>query len=185
MASAGTHHTSSFTKQTTIGMGKPGRGFLRGHITAIGDSVMVDYQHLLAKDLPGVAIHATVGMQWYTGRAELATLRAHDRLGAIVIVALGTNGPISTTLMSEMLKTLKGASRIIFVTNHVDRPWQNPNNALLEKTAIAHPHIVIANWYARSKAHPAWFYADDTHLPIDGVGASHLAWLIRQAVHRP
>ena len=166
-------------------MGRPGIGFLPGRITAVGDSVMIDYEALLAKDLPGISIAATVSEQWATGINTLASLRAHDQLGATVIVGLGTNGPVTPTLIASMLSVLHGASRIVLVTEHVDQPWQNQNNALIFATAKSHAHIVVANWYARSRLHPGWFYSDQTHLPPGGVGASHLAWIIRQATRRP
>ena len=162
-----------------------GTGFVRGQITAVGDSVMVDYQDELAKFLPGVSVHAYVGQQFISGLDELQTLKADHQLGAIVVVALGTNGPLSSALMSQMLSILNGAARIVLVTNYVDRPWQNANNQLIVATARAHPHIVIANWAARARRHPDWLYSDHTHLPIDGPGARELAWIIHQAVRRP
>ncbi len=162
-----------------------GRGFVRDKITAVGDSVMIDYQDELMRFLPGVSVHAYVGQQFISGLAELQALRASDQLGAIVVVALGTNGPLSPTLMSQLLTTLNGAARIVLVTNYVDRPWQNANNQLILATARTHPHIVVANWAARATRHPGWLYSDHTHLPIDGPGARELAWIIRQAVHRP
>lgn len=166
-------------------MAPRGAGFARGQITAVGDSVMVDYQDELAKFLPDVSLHAYVGQQFGSGLDELQALKAEHNLGAIVVVALGTNGPITQTLMSEMLSMLSGASRIVLVTNFVDRPWQNENNQLIFATARAHPHIVVANWAARAKRHPDWLYLDHTHLPFDGLGARKLAWIIRQAVRRP
>ena len=168
-----------------IGMGRPGRGFVADHVTAIGDSVMVDYEDILKQDIPGIAVDASVGLQFETGISQLAQLRNEGRLGATVVVGLGTNGPITPSLMSQMLNVLKGASRVIFVTNHVDLPWQNPNNALILATANSHAHIVVANWAARARSHPQWFYSDQTHLPIDGPGARELAWIVRQAIRRP
>lgn len=168
-----------------VGMPHPARGFVRGHVTAVGDSVMVDYETLLAEDIPNIAIDAQVGMQFTTGIAKLQELRRSDHLGATVIVALGTNGPLTPELMDQLLATLAGASRIVLVTNYVDQPWQNANNALIIATAKSHPHIVVANWAARAKRNPQWLYSDGTHLPIDGPGARELAWIIRQAVHRP
>jgi hypothetical protein len=49
------------------------------------------------------------------------------RLGAEVIVALSTNGPITSTDFTDMMNVLSGASRIVFVNIHVDWPWQDPS----------------------------------------------------------
>ena len=168
-----------------IGMAPPGGGFVRGLVTAVGDSVMVDYQDELAKFVPGISVHAYVGQQFVSGLDELQTLRREHLLGAVVVVALGTNGPITQAQMNQMLSTLNGASRIVLVTNFVDRPWQVTNNQLIFATARQHRYIVIANWSARAKRNPGWLYSDHTHLPIDGPGARELAWIIRQAIRRP
>lgn len=167
-----------------VGFPPAGRGFVRDHVTAIGDSVMVDYSDELERFVPGIAVHAAVGLQFLSGLVELEQLRSENQLGASVVVALGTNGPVSQDLMDQLLSTLSGASRIVLVTDFVDRPWQNENNRLIFEIATSHPHIVIANWASRAKRHPDWLYADGTHLLIDGPGAHELGWIIRQALHR-
>lgn len=161
----------------------PPHGFVSGQITAVGDSVMVDYEQILKKDLPHVAVHASVGMQVTTGLSELRALRRRGRLGTTVIIALGTNGPFTPALMSQLLSVVHGASRVVLVTSHVDQPWQHQNNALILAAARTHPTIVVANWEALAAKHPQWLYSDGTHLPIDGPGARALAALVTHAVH--
>jgi hypothetical protein len=149
-----------------------------GHVTAVGDSVMLDYQTPLEADIPGVDVVAAVSEQWAAGEEELTQLKAEGRLGAEVIVALGTNGPITATDFSEMMTVLQGASRIVFVNIHVDRPWQDPNNAVLAQGAANYPGVLIADWASLAAANPEWFGPDGTHLAIDGPGAQALASLI-------
>lgn len=180
---ARTHHAAR--PRPVIGMPTPAAGFVRGHVTVVGDSVLIDAAGVLQHDVPGASILATVGEQFASGVAELGALRARDALGAVVVVALGTNGPVTPALMRSLLTTVAGASRLVLVTNHVDRPWERPNDVLIRRTARGHRHIVVADWQARAVRHPGWFYADGTHLPIGGRGAHELAWIIRQAIHRP
>ena len=66
----------------------------------------------------------------------------------------------------------------MFVNVHVDRPWQDPNNAVLAKGATRYPNVVVADWATLAAQNPQWFGADGTHLAIDGSGADALAQLI-------
>ena len=158
------------------------RGLVPGRVTAIGDSVMLDYAPDLERDVPHVVVDATVGEQWVTGVAVAEQLRAEGELGAEVIIGLGTNGPISMANFNAMRQALAGATRIVFVTVHVDRPWQSEVNAVLAAGVRATPNARLADWYRLSALHPGWFYSDGTHLPIGGVGAQACAALVSHAL---
>ena len=93
-------------------------------------------------------------------------------------MALGTNGPITDTDFDNMMSILQGASRIVFVNVHVDRPWQDPNNQVLASGAARYHHVFIADWATLANQNPQWFGSDGTHLAIDGPGADALAQLI-------
>ena len=156
----------------------PGPGFNQGQVTAVGDSVMVDYETPLQQDIPGINVQAAVSEQWSAGEAQLQQLKSEGQLGAVVIVGLSTNGPISSTDFADMMSILAGASRVVFVTVHVDRPWQDPNNAVLAAGVQQYHNTVLAGWYDLATQNPGWLYSDGTHLPIDGPGAQALAGLI-------
>ena len=73
-----------------------------------------------------------------------------------------------------MMAILGGASRVVFVNVHVDRPWQDPNNAVLANGAARYPNVVVADWATLAAQNPQWFGPDGTHLAIDGPGADAL-----------
>ena len=79
---------------------------------------------------------------------------------------------------------LGGASRVVFVNVHVDRPWQDPNNAVLAQGAARYPNVAVADWATLASQNPQWFGADGTHLAIDGPGAHALATLINMSPSR-
>jgi len=170
--------TTTAPTTTTTTTHPPGPGFDVGQVTAVGDSVMLDYQDPLQTSIPGVNVSASVSRQWSDGESILQTLKADGQLGADVIVALGTNGPITDTDFDNMMAILGGASRVVFVNVHVDRPWQDPNNAVLANGAARYPNVVIADWATLADQNPQWFGPDGTHLAIDGPGADALAALI-------
>lgn len=170
--------TSAPSTTTTSTLPPPGPGFVAGHVTAVGDSVMLDYQIPLQADVPGIDVEAAVSRQWYTGVSLLQQLKAEGQLGAEVVVALSTNGPITDADFDQMMSVLQGASRVVFVNVHVDQPWQDPNNEVLARGATRYPNVVIADWATLADQNPQWFGPDGTHLAIDGPGADALAALI-------
>ena len=163
---------------TTTTTQAPGPGFVAGKITALGDSVMIDYQQPLEQDLPGVTVDGTVSRQWFQGVDLVNQLKASGQLGATVIIGLSTNGPITAATFAPMADALAGASRVIFVNIHVDREWQDPNNSVLAAGAASMKNAVLVDWHGLASEHPEWFGADGTHLAINGPGAQALAQLI-------
>jgi hypothetical protein len=153
-------------------------GFVAGQVTAIGDSVMLDYQTALEQDIPGVTVDASVSRQWSAGETLVQQLKASGQLGAVVIVGLGTNGPISATDFNTMMSLLAGASRVVFVNVHVDRTWQDPNNTVLAAGVARYPNAVLVDWNTLASQNPGWLYSTATHLPINGPGAQALAALV-------
>lgn len=156
----------------------PGPGFTPGLVTAVGDSVMIDAEPDLEQDIPGIQVNAAVSRQWVDGEQVLQQLESAGDLGAVVVVELGTNGPITSGDFTQMMAILAGASRVVLVTVHVDQPWQDEVNQVLETGAASYPRAVIADWNGLASQNPGWFYADGTHLPIGGPGAQALAALI-------
>ena len=170
---------STTTTSTRAGVpGTAGPGFVAGQVTAVGDSVMLDYQQPLQAAVPGINVDAAVSRQWSDGETVLQSMKTSGQLGADVIVGLGTNGPITQADFDSMMSILGGASRVVFVNVHVDRPWQDPNNQVLANGASQYPNVVVADWASLASRNPQWFGADGTHLPIDGTGADALASLV-------
>ena len=163
---------------TTPALPPPGSGFVAGKVTAVGDSVMLDYQDPLQADIRGIDVQAAVSRQWSAGESVITSLKSEGALGGVVIVGLGTNGPITDADVDAMMSQLGGASRVLFVNVHVDRPWQDPNNAVLARGAARYRNVRLVDWASLAAQNPQWFGADGTHLPIDGPGAGALAFLV-------
>ena len=153
-----------------------------GGAYAVGDSVMIDAQQPLEACVPGITVNATVSRQWSDGEAIMRQVMAGASPPAVVVIDLGTNGPIADGDFNAMMSVLSGATRVVFVTVHVDRPWQNQVDAVLANGVSRYPKTVLADWQSLAVQHPEWFYSDGTHLPIGGPGAQALAGLIASHV---
>ena len=101
--------SSTTTSAPAAVPGPAGPGFVAGHVTAVGDSVMLDYQDALKAAIPGINVDAAVSRQWSDGETVLQSMKASGQLGALVIVGLGTNGPITDSDFDTMMSILGGA----------------------------------------------------------------------------
>ena len=99
------------TTTTLPKLGVTGTGALAGHVTAIGDSVMLDAEPDLENDIHGIDVEAFVSFQFYEGIPLVQTLRSEGRLGAIIVIGLGTNGPFSDAQFDEMMSACAGGVR--------------------------------------------------------------------------
>jgi len=167
-----------------VSLPAPGAGFVPGHVTSIGDSVMIDAEPALQADIPGIDVEAAVSRQWYAGVALAAQLKSEGRLGAIVVIDLGTNGPVTPPMFTQMMDVLAGASRVVFVTVHLPPgySWRDSVNATLEQGVRSYPRARIADFNKLADQNPEWFYDDGVHMPIGGAGAKAMARLIKAQI---
>ena len=167
-----------------VGLPAPGKGFVAGHVTSIGDSVMIDAQPALESDIPGIDVEAAVSRQWDDGITIAQQLKSENRLGAIVVIDLGTNGPVSQHQFTNMMDVLSGASRVVFVTVHLPSyyTWSSSVNATLEQGVPHYARDRLADFNKLADKNPQWFYSDGIHMPIGGAGAQAMASLIKSKI---
>ncbi len=141
-------------------------------VTAIGDSVMLGAVPQLKARLGSSSyIDAQKSRQFDQGVALARSLRQQHRLGRVVIVHLGTNGPIKAKDVDAMMHELQGVAFVKFVTIRVDRGWQDSVNATLRDGAHRYRTVGIVDWYSYSNGHRDWFQSDGTHLRSSGAQA--------------
>jgi hypothetical protein len=162
----------------------PGPGFLAGHVTAIGDSVMLDVQPCLEADIPGIDVEAMVSRQWEQGVVLAEQLKSQDKLGATVVIDLGTNGPVTPQMFTQMMDVLAGASRVVFVTIHLppSYSWWQSVNETLEQGVPRYAIDRLADFNKLADENPQWFGPDGVHMPIGGAGAQAMAELIKSEI---
>lgn len=151
-------------------------------VAAIGDSVMLGASPALRNVLPGVYIDAKVSRYVGAGLDIARALDAENRLGKVVLIGLGTNGPITGYYEDETKALLKylGDERAIFWINTYapDLEWEKTNNEYLEKLAKENSNITIIDWYSAAAKHPEWLSEDGIH-PND-LGIENFAKIVRE-----
>ena len=148
-------------------------------VSAVGDSVMLDAATALKAVCPGTEVYAVVGWQAKAVFAEVATLRAAAHLGREVVIETGTNGIVSAKELDATLTALADRQKVVVINDHMDRPWEPPNNAMFPAVVKAHPNAVLVNWDVAANTHPNWLSTDGVHLKP--AGRAPYAQLIKAA----
>ncbi len=152
-------------------------------VTAMGDSVMLGAAPQLKERFGKSSyVNAEKNRQWSQGVTAVKVFKEQGKLGKVLIVHLGNNGPAKAEHVEAILKEIKGISHhLVLVTVRVTKPWQDSMNQVIKDAARKHPKkIVIANWYRMSEGHRDWFYSDGTHLTR--VGAENYTKLLAGSV---
>jgi peptidoglycan/LPS O-acetylase OafA/YrhL len=140
-----------------------------GSVSAIGDSVMLGAIGGLQKDIQGLTvIDAQVGLQVYTATDILKSRRASGQLGDVVVVHLGNNGTFTKGEFDQIMRTLSGVDKVLFVNLSVPRPWEEPNNQVIAEGVARYPNTVLVDWHSASADRPELFYKDGYHLRPEG-----------------
>ncbi len=175
------HEHQRRSPPTSVSLRHPGRD-----VTAIGDSVMLAAAPQLRAALPGSYIDAEVSRQMSQGIAAVRQLAGRGELRPVVVVGLGTNGPI-TTAQIRALRAVTGPGRMLVLVNtFVPRPWQAEVNAVLAAAARQDRNVTLANWVMTIRNRTGLLWGDGVHpRPAGGVVyARMVAAAVRKAISR-
>lgn len=138
-------------------------------MTVIGDSVMADAAQNIQELVPDAYVDAQVGRQGSAGPAIIKELKKNGRLAKIVVLNLGTNGPMTTQTVNEILAAVGKGRQIYWINAHLPtKSWEKTVNSQLKKTAKEHSNIHLVDWNAQSKGHASWFAKDRVHMGPEG-----------------
>lgn len=154
-------------------------------IICIGDSVMLGSARAIKRALPGCYIDADVCRYVGGGIPVAEELLAAGKLGDVVVIALGTNGPIcgaeryeeQTVALLELLKD----RRVFWVNTYgADIDWIKPNNDYIAALPGRWPNVRVVDWHGLVSGHPEWLSGDGVHPNDDGV--EQYAGLLKETI---
>lgn len=140
----------------------------------VGDSVMLGSSGRIRELLPACYVDAEVSRYVGGGLDAAKAFEAQGRLGNLVVIALGTNGPIAGyeryEVQTRQLLEYLGDSRHIFWVNvycpHLT--WQETNNNYIKKLAAEHGNLHEVDWHGLISQHPEWLTEDGIHPNSEG-----------------
>ncbi|MGE0601559.1 MAG: acyltransferase family protein [Dehalococcoidia bacterium] len=149
-------------------------------ILAVGDSVLIGAAPYLGV-VGTVEVDAEVGRQAYTVLSVLRARQAAGTIPGVVIIHVGDNGVVTTSMLDEMVKAASGA-KVVFVTVRVGRDWEaGDNEAIRSMPGRWGANVRVADWAAASAGHSEYFISDGIHLKAEG--AQVFASVIANAVN--
>jgi peptidoglycan/LPS O-acetylase OafA/YrhL len=152
-------------------------------ITAIGDSVMLAAATSLQDAYPGIDIHAVVSRQLKKGPAVMRSIIRKGELRPVVIVALGTNGPIKEGYL-DTIRDLAGPDALmVLVTVQAPRDWTTSVNTILSRFATTHRNVELADWRGVIRQGLDLLYPDKIH-PEGRAGGEVYAAAVTAALQR-
>jgi len=113
--------------------------------------------------LPGIYIDAQVGRQFSTGLQVIADLKAQGLLRRIVVVGLGTNGPVTAAAVSQLFAEIGPDRKLVLVNTFENRPWEQEVNSILATAAGEHPGVVLADWHTTIEHRTSLLWPDGIH----------------------
>jgi peptidoglycan/LPS O-acetylase OafA/YrhL len=133
-------------------------------IDAIGDSVMLASAPELQAGFPGIQIDAVVSRQLSSAPAIVQGMRDSGTLRPILLIGLGTNGPIDRKSLDEIRSIVGARHEIIVVNVQAPRGWTDGVNNTLTRFAQQYRSVELADWrdaissrldlLARDQIHP-------------------------------
>lgn len=140
-------------------------------VTALGDSVMLGAQSVIARNLPVAHFDAMVGRQGSDLLKLVQGLIESKELSDTVLIHIGTNGYIYEQHLDRMLHALQDRKNVFLINIHANRCWTDDNNALLKKYQKKYSNVTLIDWNAASEGHPEYFVKDGIHLTGKGMAA--------------
>jgi peptidoglycan/LPS O-acetylase OafA/YrhL len=151
-------------------------------ISAIGDSAMLAAAPALQEAFPGIAIDAAVSRSMGSAPGIIRQQLDAGTLREVVVLALGTNGPIDRATLEEV-RTMIGPQRELIVVNaQAPRGWIPGVNAELASFALVYRNVELANWYDAIQPYLNEMARDQVH--FGPIGAGIYAGAVTEAVAR-
>ena len=149
-------------------------------VLMIGDSVSLRTVPVFEQTFPYGHIDAAKNRQFTTGMDLLDGYLANNQVGNVVVMALGTNGVVSTQQLDALVQKLGEKRRIVLVNTRSPQPWVEPTNKAMSECASKHDNVRVIDWHGLSEGKDDLFDGDGTHLSTKG--AEYYIGLIQDAV---
>ena len=131
-------------------------------ISAVGDSVMLASLPELETAFPGIAVDAEVSRGMGVGIRLVDEQVANGELRHVVVVGLGTNGPVDPAELDELHRAV-GGRPLVLVNAHAERDWIPDVNSAIAEYASSHRGVVVADWTGAVTGVDGALAGDDIH----------------------
>lgn len=150
-------------------------------ISIIGDSITKGAEKAYQQIFPQAIIRAKVNRQVAAAPAIIDDLKSSNQLANTVLIGLGTNGPITDSMMAGIMGQLGDNRQVYWVNTHVpSKNWEASVNQELTTAAQQYPNLTIIDWHDYCEGQTNWFYDDNIH--PNKLGRSNLVQLVAKTI---
>jgi len=122
---------------------------------------------LQARFGPQLVLEATVGFQMVDAPDLVRRMADEGRLGDVVVLHLGANGPFPDETLDEIVATV-GRRPLLLVNVKVPRRWEAEVNDRIAAAAERHPNVEVLDWRTVSESEDGLLWHDGHHLTPAG-----------------
>jgi hypothetical protein len=122
------------------------------------------------------------------GIVLIQNLAREHRLRPIVVVGLGTNGPITLDQINQLRHIIGPHRWLLLVNTFVPRFWEQEVNSTIYEAAHRYPDVMMVNWHKAIEHHTNLLYSDGIHPMPDGAplyAKTVKAVVIKALKHKP
>lgn len=151
------------------------------HITAVGDSVLINIDKYLRGYVPNLYLDGKVGRDMIQGPEVLQAIKNNVGLGDIVLVSLGSNGSANHNDMQAIMDIADGRDVYFVNTSHLQSYMDKVNSDMkdfVDNNTKAH----LINWREYVKDRPELLAVDRTHPNVEG-SESYAKLVIRKILN--
>ena len=118
---------------------------------ALGESVMLGAAPQLTAG--GILTDAEVGRGPDKMGDIVQWLHANNRIGRVMVLQVGTNGPVSQAQYDRLMSFLPaGEVTVVFLTVKAPKSWIAGNNQLIRALPQQYPNVRVIDWEAEAAA---------------------------------
>jgi peptidoglycan/LPS O-acetylase OafA/YrhL len=132
-------------------------------IDAVGDSVMLASAPELRQEWPGMNIDAVVSRQMNTLPGIVQALITSGQLRPILVVGLGTNGPIAMATLQQVRDMIGPNRQMVVVNVEEPRSWEGEVNTTLAQFASDYENVELSDWFTAISPHISVLARDQIH----------------------
>jgi len=152
----------------------------KGWIAALGDSIMEGATEEIEQQLVSGIVDATVSRQFLDTPALMAELASREVPPQVVVVGLGTNGPVQAEDFDQAMEAIGPRTLVAFINVRVPRDWEATSNNEIAAGVDRYDNAILIDWSSESGERSELLVGDGFHL--SGEGRIALASLIAEAI---
>jgi len=134
-----------------------------GWAAAIGDSVMLGAKAEIEKRLGEGVVDAAVSRQFLTAPGLVAELMARPSPPQLLIIGLGTNGPVQRRHFDEVMRLAAKVPLVLFINVRVPRSWEGTSNREIEEGVARYDNAELVDWFEATRNRGDLFGKDGVH----------------------